>query len=93
MGLAGCLPGVLISIAHARQVVAEVILIFFIHHRDAESTERTLFLPDRETAIGQKNSALRALPFSGEARGFFSLTALDIIRHRVSSIQHPVASI
>ena len=33
-------------------------LIF--HHRGTESTELILFLPDRETAIGQKNSALRA---------------------------------
>jgi hypothetical protein len=34
---------------------------FIVHHRGTESTEGILFLPDRETAIGQKNSALRAL--------------------------------
>ncbi|OEU84509.1 MAG: hypothetical protein BA865_09530 [Desulfobacterales bacterium S5133MH4] len=32
-----------------------------IHHRDTESTEGKFLLPDRETAIGQKNAALRAI--------------------------------
>jgi hypothetical protein len=32
-----------------------------IYHRDTESTERTLFLPDRETAIRQKDAALWAV--------------------------------
>jgi hypothetical protein len=31
------------------------------YHRDAESTERTVFLPDRETAIRQKDTVLWAL--------------------------------
>ena len=32
----------------------------FTNHGDTESTEGTIFLPDRETAIGQGISALRA---------------------------------
>ncbi|MGD9207264.1 MAG: hypothetical protein PVH39_02215, partial [Syntrophobacterales bacterium] len=31
-----------------------------LNHRDTESTEGTIFLPDREMAIGQKIAALRA---------------------------------
>ena len=36
-------------------------LDFLLNHRGTESTERNLVLPDRETAIGQKNAALRAV--------------------------------
>ena len=36
-------------------------LDFLVNHRDTESTERNLVLPHRETAIGQKNAALRAV--------------------------------
>jgi hypothetical protein len=32
----------------------------FTNHGDTESTEETIFLPDRETAIGQEIAALRA---------------------------------
>jgi hypothetical protein len=34
--------------------------LLFTNHRDTESTEGTIFLPDRETAIGQEIAALRA---------------------------------
>ena len=34
--------------------------LLFTNHRDSESTEGTIFLPDRETAIGQEIAALRA---------------------------------
>ena len=34
--------------------------LLFTNHGDTESTEKTIFLPDRETAIGQEIAALRA---------------------------------
>ena len=34
--------------------------LLFTNHRDTESTERIIFLPDRETTIGQEIAALRA---------------------------------
>jgi hypothetical protein len=46
-----------------RRVLFQAILSVLVNHRDTENTEQTLFLPDRETAIGQKNSALWAIYF------------------------------
>jgi hypothetical protein len=37
----------------------------FFHHGGTESTEGTLFLPDRETAIGQKNEPSGHDPVAG----------------------------
>jgi hypothetical protein len=34
--------------------------LLFTNHGDTESTEGIMFLPDRETAIGQEIAALRA---------------------------------
>jgi hypothetical protein len=35
-------------------------VLLFANHTGTESTEGTIFLPDRETAIGQEIAALRA---------------------------------
>ena len=42
------------------RVEIDYISSYVYHHRDTESTEIVIVLPDRETTIGQKIPALRA---------------------------------